>query len=50
MENIRLKKELQDKIKVREDVNKKWGRVYSQQEILNLKQELIKVSNKEGVA
>mgnify|MGYP003659375115 CR=1 FL=1 len=47
MKNIRLKKELQDKIKVREDVNKKWGSVYSQQEILNLKQELIKVSNKE---
>ncbi len=47
MDNLILKKELQDKIKVREDVNKKWGSVYSQQEILNLKQELIKVSNKE---
>jgi len=49
MDNLILKKELQDKIKVREDINKKWGSVYSQQEILNLKQELIKVSNK-GVA
>ena len=48
MDNLRLKKELQDKIKVREDVNKKWGGVYSQQEISDLKQELLKVSNKEG--
>jgi len=35
------KKELENKIKVREDMNKKWGgNVYPQQEILNLKQKL----------
>jgi uncharacterized protein YydD (DUF2326 family) len=38
------KQQLENKIKIREDMNKKWGgNVYSQQEILNLKQELKKL-------
>lgn len=42
------KKELENKIKIREDMNNKWGgNVYPQQEILNLKQELKQLSNKE---
>jgi len=35
------KQQLENKIKIREDMNKKWGgNVYPQQEILNLKQKL----------
>lgn len=38
------KQQLENKIKIREDMNKKWGgNVYPQQEILNLKQELKKL-------
>ena len=42
------KQQLENKIKIREDMNKKWGEdIYPQQEILNLKQELKQLSNKE---
>jgi len=35
------KQQLENKIKIREDMNNKWGgNVYPQQEILNLKQKL----------
>jgi hypothetical protein len=42
--NMKRKQQLENKIKIREDMNKKWGgNVYPQQEILNLKQELKKL-------
>ena len=41
---MKRKQQLENKIKIREDMNKKWGgNVYPQQEILNLKQELKKL-------
>jgi hypothetical protein len=44
-----IKKELENQIKIREDMNKKWGgAVYSDQEILNIKQKLKQLSNKES--
>ena len=44
-----LKKEIQNQIKIREAMNKKWeGKVYTQQEITNLTQKLKKVCTEES--
>jgi hypothetical protein len=44
-----LQKEIQNQIKIREAMNKKWGgKVYTQQEITNLKQKLKKVCTEES--